>query len=264
LALAPNPDSPLSSTAPALQIDRVLTSPNSGPRRSVDGWVGVRNVVLHYTGMQSADAAIARLCDPSAEVSAHYLVHEDGRILQLVDESLRAWHAGVSYWRGLSDLNSVSIGIELVNPGHEFGYRSFPPAQITALNALLGDIIGRYALTPEDVIGHSDIAPGRKQDPGELFPWQSLAGQGFGLWPNAPRESSDVGIWRALSGIGYAVPAGPGAEILDPETGAEDVISAFQRRFRPGRVDGVADAETRGLIAAVAELARNCRHHLTG
>ena len=251
-------------SAPPLQIDRVRTSPNSGARRSVDGWIGVRNVVVHYTGMESADAAIGRLCDPDAAVSAHYFVHEDGRILGLVDESLRAWHAGVSYWRGVQDINSVSIGIELANPGHEFGYRAFPAAQIDALAALVGDIIGRHGLTPEDVIGHSDIAPGRKQDPGELFPWQSLAAKGFGLWPNGPRASSDVGIWPSLSTIGYAVPAGAGGDILDPATGAEDVIRAFQRRYRPARIDGVADAETRGLIAAVAELARSGRSLSTG
>ena len=251
-------------SAPALQIDRVRTSPNSGARLSVDGWIGVRNVVVHYTGMESGDDAVARLCDPAAKVSAHYLVHEDGRILGLVDESARAWHAGVSYWRGVQDLNSVSIGIEVVNPGHEYGYRPFPAAQIDALTALLGDIFGRHTLAPEDVVGHSDIAPGRKQDPGELFPWQNLAAKGFGLWPSGPRSSSDVGIWPSLSAIGYAVPGGAGGDMLDPETGPEDVIRAFQRRYRPMRVDGVADAETRGLIAAVAELARSGRSLSTG
>ncbi len=248
----------------ALQIDRSHMSPNSGARRSVDGWIGVRNVVVHYTGMESAATALARLCDPAAEVSAHYLIEEDGRILGLVDETMRAWHAGRSYWRGLTDLNSVSIGIEIVNPGHEYGYRAFPDVQIESLAALLGDIVDRHALTPEDVIGHSDIAPGRKQDPGELFPWQYLATKGFGLWPSGPRSSSDVGIWPSLSTIGYAIPAGPGGDVLDPHTGPEDVIAAFQRRYRPDRVDGIADAETRGLIAAVAELARSGRSLATG
>jgi N-acetylmuramoyl-L-alanine amidase len=206
--------------------------------------------------MQSGAEAIARLCDPQAEVSAHYVVDEDGRILQLVDERLRAWHAGIAYWRGIRDINSVSIGIELVNPGHAYGYRPFPDMQIAAVIALTGDIMQRHALRPEDVIGHADVAPGRKQDPGELFPWQRLGEAGIGLWPNGSKNAGDIGLWDGLSAIGYAVPNGDGADILAPETAAHDVIHAFQQRFRPHKLDGVADAETRGLIAAVADLAQ--------
>src|SRR5262249_42163258 len=140
-------------------------------------------LVLHYTGMQSAAAAIDRLCDPAAKVSAHYLIEEDGTAWRLVDETRRAFHAGVSFWQGTTDVNSASIGIELVNPGHEWGYRPFPDAQMQTLETLAQEILRRHAIPPDRVVGHSDVAPARKQDPGELFDWRRLADAGIGLWP---------------------------------------------------------------------------------
>ena len=211
----------------------------------------MRHLVIHYTGMESGTEALTRLCDPKAEVSAHYLIEEDGRIFALVDEDRRAWHAGRAFWRGVADINSTSIGIELVNPGHSFGYRPFPQPQIDALIALSRDILGRHKIGAHNVVGHADIAPGRKQDPGELFPWAKLAAAGIGVWPTA-RGHLPESTWAALSAIGYAVPDGAGSNILDPLTGARDVITAFQQHFRPSRTDGLLDAETEGLIAAVA------------
>jgi N-acetylmuramoyl-L-alanine amidase len=232
-------------------------SPNFEPRRAVNGFAGVRHIVLHYTGMVSARAALRRLCDPNAKVSAHYLIDEDGTVFALVDEDQRAWHAGVAYWRGERDINSTSIGIELVNPGHEFGYRPFADVQITALCSVIADITQRYMLPPSAVLGHADVAPGRKQDPGELFPWDVLAADGLCLWPSdkvAAEQMSDKQVWAALSAIGYAVPGGPGGDILDRRTGRADVVAAFQRRYRPTGVDGVLDHETRARIAAVVAL----------
>jgi N-acetylmuramoyl-L-alanine amidase len=232
-------------------------SPNFGARKAVDGRVGVRHVVLHYTGMTSCAAALDRLCDPKAEVSAHYLIDEDGKTYGLVPEDARAWHAGQAFWHGVRDLNSTSIGIELVNPGHEFGYRPFPEPQIAALIDLLGGITARHRVLPENLVGHSDIAPARKSDPGELFPWARLAEAGFGLWPEPAVAVAGVpdfnGALRRLSEIGYAVPLTPelGSDIFDPATGTTDVITAFQRRFRPAKVDGHLDLETAALLAAV-------------
>ena len=143
-------------------------------------------LVLHYTGMVSAEAAIERLCDPAAKVSAHYLIDEDGAVRRLVDENHRAWHAGEASWRGKSDINARSLGIELVNPGHEFGYRPFPEAQMAALEALAQDILARHTIEARNVVGHSDVAPRRKTDPGELFDWRRLAEAGIGLWPGKP------------------------------------------------------------------------------
>ena len=233
------------------------SSPNSGPRQPVDGSVGVRHVVLHYTGMVSCTAALERLCDPAAQVSSHYLLDEDGTVYRLVDENLRAWHAGKSFWRGVRDLNSTSVGIEIVNPGHDHGYRAFPGAQIDALIGLVGEIIARHGVTADNIVGHSDIAPGRKADPGELFPWERLAAAGIGLWPEPSQTLPgipDLGAaFRRLSEIGYPVPVTEvlGADLLEPSSGATDVITAFQRRFRPGRVDGVLDVETAAILAAV-------------
>ena len=236
-------------------IDRA--SPNSGPRRAVDGNVGVRHVVLHYTGMQSCAAALERLCDPAAQVSSHYLLDEDGTVYRLVDEDRRAWHAGKSFWRGVRDLNSTSIGIEIVNPGHDHGYGPFPGAQIDALIALVGEIIDGHGVTADNIVGHSDIAPGRKVDPGELFPWRRLAEAGIGLWPEPNQALPGVpdlsAAFRRLSEIGYPVPVTEllGADLLEPSSGATDVITAFQRRFRPERIDGVLDLETAAILAAV-------------
>lgn len=201
-------------------------------------------LVLHYTGMTDAGAALERLCDPAARVSAHYLIDEDGAVHQLVDEDRRAWHAGEASWRGKSDINARSLGVELVNPGHEFGYRPFPEAQMTALEALTLGILARHEIEARNIVGHSDVAPGRKTDPGELFGWQRLAEAGIGLWPDkkGPEraksgESSDFAA--QLADYGYDV------------TDLEMAIKAFQRRFRPRRIDGVADAETSGLLTAL-------------
>ena len=222
-------------------------SPNHGPRP--DGQE-IDMLVLHYTGMQSGGAALARLCDPAAEVSAHYLIEEDGTVLQLVPEHRRAWHAGVSIWRGHTDINSRSVGIELVNPGHVWGYRPFPEAQIRALVPLCQGIMARHGIPARNVVAHSDIAPDRKEDPGELFPWAQLAAAGLGLWPRAvdsPKgaatpEAQSVQAGLAAFGYGVALTGKPG-----PDT--RNLVLAFQRRFRPERLDGVFDAECAVLLA---------------
>ncbi len=207
-------------------------------------------LILHYTGMETATAALERLCDPGAKVSAHYLLDEDGTVWRLVDEMARAWHAGVSSWRGRSDINGASIGIELVNPGHDFGYRPFPEAQMAALEELARAILARHPIPARHVLGHSDVAPLRKQDPGELFDWPRLARAGIGLWPDfgaigdAPEALAE--IQAALAAIGYACPLSGAA---DDETRA--VITAFQRHFRPALCDGALDAETVRRIAAL-------------
>ncbi len=223
-------------------------SPNREPRR---GGRAPDLVILHYTGMRTAEAALTRLCDPRARVSAHYLIDEAGTLYRLVDEAERAWHAGLSAWEGESDVNSRSIGIELHNPGHEFGYRAFPEAQIARLIALLREIVPRHDIRPWHILGHSDVAPGRKQDPGELFPWQRLAEAGLGLWPRpdptAPAWSSIATVQEMLHRFGYEVPR-HGQE----DAATRTVVAAFQRHWRPHRIDGVADRETvailRGLL----------------
>ena len=233
-------------------------SPNFGPRQPVDGSARARHLIMHYTGMTSCQNALDRLCDPKPEVSAHYVLDEDGTIYRLVAEDMRAWHAGQSFWRGMRDINSTSIGIEIVNPGHELGYRAFPKQQIEALITLASDIKQRHGIAAGDVLGHSDIAPGRKIDPGELFPWQTLAAHGLGLWPEdtvtLPGNPDMTAALRRLSEIGYAVPTTPeqGSDILHAESGVTDVISTFQRRYRQSRVDGLLDNETAARIAAVA------------
>ena len=200
----------------------------------------VTMLVLHYTGMQDAASAIARLTDPAAKVSSHYLVAEDGQIVRLVPEDRRAWHAGKSRWRGIGDVNSASIGIEIVNPGHEFGYRPFPEAQMNALVPLIAEITKRHAIAPANVVGHSDVAPQRKRDPGELFDWELLGKLGLAL--RRPRHGlqdphwSPGGYLLALERFGYDVSDGPAA------------VAAFQRRFRPEAIDGIADGETRGIL----------------
>ena len=218
-------------------------SPNHGPRPE---GVPVDLVVLHYTGMPTAEAALARLCDPASGVSSHYLIDEAGTAHRLVDERRRAWHAGVSSWAGEADVNGRSIGIELANPGHEFGYVPFPESQLEALEALLGAILGRWRVEPVGVLGHSDVAPLRKRDPGELFPWRRLAGKGLAYWP--VEEGGDVrpDVERARAalarfGYGFCEEAG----------GLSAVLTAFQRRFRPSRCDGRLDRETMARIAAV-------------
>jgi N-acetylmuramoyl-L-alanine amidase len=222
-------------------------SPNHGPRPPD---VAVDMLILHYTGMRTAAEAIERLCAPEAQVSAHYLIDEDGAVLRMVPEERRAWHAGVAFWARRRDINSVSIGIELVNPGHEFGYRPFPEPQMAALETLCRDIFARHPIPARHVLGHSDVAPRRKADPGELFDWRRLARAGIGLWPDgeaAPPAAGVAEAQRLLAAIGYETPEG-GA--LDEETRA--AVVAFQRHFRPARCDGALDDETLARIAAVA------------
>ncbi len=200
-------------------------------------------LVLHYTGMPTADDALRRLCDPAAEVSAHYVIDEDGELYQLVSEEHRAWHAGVSSWRDNTNINDRSIGVELVNPGHEFGYRPFTAAQMTALIPLAQDIIARHTIAARNVVGHADIAPARKQDPGELFDWAALANQGIGLWPERSLPdnlSSDFAT--DLEKYGYDI------------TDLTAATSAFQRHFRPSKYDGVADAETGKILGNLLTL----------
>jgi N-acetylmuramoyl-L-alanine amidase len=231
-------------------------SPNFDARRGPPDMV-----VLHYTGMQTGAAALERLRDPSAKVSAHYLVEEDGRVFSLVPEERRAWHAGVSFWKGETDCNAVSVGIEIVNPGHEFGYRPFPVAQVEAVIRLLDGVRSRWTVPDSRIVGHSDVAPRRKTDPGELFPWKRLAEAGHGLWfepevpPGAELKPGDEGpgvfvLQAGLHRLGYEpLPSGR----YDEETAT--VVTAFQRHWRPDRVDGVADGETRARLMAVLRLA---------
>ena len=197
-------------------------------------------LVLHYTGMPDATSAIEKLTDPAAKVSAHYVVAEDGQILRLVAEEKRAWHAGRAWWRGVTDVNSASIGIEIVNPGHEFGYRPFPEEQMDALIPLVAEIVERHGIRAADVVGHSDIAPARKDDPGELFDWNRLAR--LGLAVKRPVDKlidpnwTDGGFLLALERFGY--------DVHD----ARAAVTAFQRRYRPEHLDGVIDGECRAIL----------------
>lgn len=228
-------------------------------------------VVLHYTGMKSGEAALARMCDPEAKVSAHYMVEEDGRIFRLVPEERRAWHAGVSFWKGETDINGCSIGIEIVNPGHEFGCRDFPPAQIDAVIGLLDGIRERWEVPDQRILGHSDVAPARKEDPGEWFPWAELAAHGHGLWvtPDMPPANPSTGqtamgpplglgeaglgvfsLQSALGKLGYNIlPGGP----YDAETAT--IVTAFQRHWVPEQIgtdlQGRADAKLRVTLMAL-------------
>ncbi len=215
-------------------------SPNFGDRSAS---TPIDMLVLHYTGMESVGAALDRLCDPTAKVSAHYIIDEDGAVAPLVDEHSRAWHAGEALWRGETDINARSIGIELVNPGHEFGYRDFPDIQMAALMDLALDILDRHPITPRNVVGHSDVAPRRKSDPGERFDWAGLAAAGIGLWPDADNSDGDpADVTAMLSDYGYDV------------TAPALTITAFQRHFRPETVDGIADRETIARLKRLLEL----------
>lgn len=214
-------------------------------------------VVLHYTGMVDGPCALARLRDPVAKVSAHWLVEEDGRVFSLVPEARRAWHAGVSSWRSERDVNAVSIGVEIVNPGHEHGYRPFPLAQVEAVVALLDAVRGRWTVPDARILAHSDVAPARKQDPGELFPWAELARRGHGLWAE-PDASPGEPLAEGGEGVGvFALQAGLTRLGYDlPPTGRFDadtatVVRAFQRHWRPAQVDGAADGETRARLVAL-------------
>jgi N-acetylmuramoyl-L-alanine amidase len=234
----------------ALDIIR-RPSPNFDNR---DANVPLQFIVLHYTGMKSGAEALARLCDAAAKVSAHYVIEEDGRIFQLVEEDKRAWHAGKSFWRGVTDINSASVGIELVNPGHQFGYRAFPGTQIDALEKLAQEIIERHKMDAANaLLGHADIAPGRKEDPGELFPWSTLAANGLGLWPQ-PEESdydfaADAEVQDLLCGIGYDCPT---SGTYDQSTRA--ALIAFQRRYHPENLTGTPERETVARMHALKRL----------
>jgi N-acetylmuramoyl-L-alanine amidase len=217
-------------------IDR--PSPNHDERM-----LPITMIVLHYTGMTSAEAAIARLADPAAKVSAHYVVDEDGSVTRMVPEEKRAWHAGKAHWRGITDVNSAAIGIEIVNPGHEHGYRPFPDAQVDAVVRLVHEVKDRHEITRGNVVGHSDVAPARKRDPGELFPWHRLARLRLAL-PRPTKKLMDPG-WTeggfllALERFGY--------DVTDPMA----AIMAFQRRYRPELIDGEVEAECRMILLAL-------------
>jgi N-acetylmuramoyl-L-alanine amidase len=235
---------------------RDLPSPNHDERPA---GTPIDSIVLHYTGMRTAREAIDRLRDPVARVSSHYVVDEDGTVFRLVPEDRRAWHAGVSYWRGCSALNDRSVGIEIVNPGHEHGYRDFPVLQLVSVCDLCLSLLSRHAVPARNVVAHSDIAPDRKEDPGEKFDWEGLARNGVGLWPDGVRDLGTGGAVRdaaslrnvraALADIGYRV-APEGA--LDPALSS--VLRAFQRHWRPEAVTGQADGGTLARLLAVARL----------
>ncbi len=204
-------------------------------------------LVLHYTGMESARAAVDRLCDPSSAVSAHYVVDTDGGILQLVDEYETAWHAGVSCWRGRSALNDVSVGVEVVNGGHDFGLPPYPAAQVRAVADLAAAIAERWHLSAANIVGHSDVAPMRKRDPGERFPWHALAARGIGLWPEPGDGGPSSTIPASLAAIGYGLDDAP------QPTSVTSVIQAFQRRFQAARpIDGRDSEALRRRLAEVA------------
>ncbi|HXF89272.1 MAG TPA: N-acetylmuramoyl-L-alanine amidase [Xanthobacteraceae bacterium] len=238
-------------------VRRIVPSPNCGERRA---GARIDILLLHYTGMLSGRAALDRLCDREAKVSSHYFVFDSGEVVQMVPEALRAQHAGESLWQGQDDVNSRSIGIEIENPGHDYGYPDFPDRQIEAVIALCRDIVARRNIPAQNVLAHSDVAPTRKQDPGEKFPWQRLYEHGVGLWvPPAPistdgaaslqlgdRGAAVSELQRQLAAYGYGLPE---TGIYDALTKA--VVTAFQLHFRPARVDGIADASTRETLRAL-------------
>jgi N-acetylmuramoyl-L-alanine amidase len=240
-------------------VESVVPSPNFDER--VGGPPDI--ILLHYTGMETAEAALDRLRDPVARVSSHYFVHENGNVVQMVPEAKRAWHAGISSWTGETDINSRSIGIEIVNPGHDFGYPDFPIRQIAAIIALCRGIITRRSITRDRVLAHSDVAPARKQDPGEKFPWRLLAESGVGLWVEpvpitdwlslVPGDSGETvaELQKALVEFGYGLPVSS-----DYDETTKTVVTAFQRHFRPAQVDGMADTSTRETLRKLLE-ARN-------
>jgi N-acetylmuramoyl-L-alanine amidase len=248
------PDTPL--------VGAVKPSPNFGARRN-----GLRPslLLLHYTGVETAAKAIDWLTRAESNVSCHYAIDEAGAVTQMVAEDMRAWHAGESFWAGASDINSVSIGIEIHNPGHEWGYVDFPDEQMRAVEALCLDIVGRRGIRPERVLAHSDVAPRRKQDPGEKFSWGRLARAGIGHWvepekviPAEPGLAAGVAgplvaeVQKLLAFYGYRIDA---TGLVDAQT--EFVVTAFQRHFRPARVDGAIDQSTittlERLVAALPQ-----------
>jgi N-acetylmuramoyl-L-alanine amidase len=244
-----NPDSSV--------VSDVIPSPNFGDRNK---GLLPDMIVLHYTGMPDVEGAITRLCTAGTDVSAHYIVLEDGRVVQSVPESKRAWHAGIGFWAGESDINSCSIGIEIINRGHDWGYPDFPRRQIAAVTALCRGIMLRHELPTHRVLGHSDVSPSRKKDPGEKFPWHSLANSGVGHWvqaaPIVRGEAVKLGaegehvlaLQHALARYGYGIAA---TGTYDTQT--MEVVTAFQRHFRPERVDGVTDHSTLTTLQALLE-----------
>jgi N-acetylmuramoyl-L-alanine amidase len=238
-------------------VAEVIPSPNHGERKN---GIEPDMIVLHYTGMRDADAALARLCSPGDEVSAHYFVFENGHIVQCVPEARRAWHAGTGSWAGESDVNSCSIGIEIANPGHDHGYPDYPLRQIAALITLCRAMLIRRKIPPHRVLGHSDIAPARKQDPGEKFPWRLLHDSGVGLWvPPAPiiedqpffalgdSDPAIAELQAKLADFGYGIATRNGHYSAETMS----VVGAFQRHFRPARVDGMADRSTLQTLDAL-------------
>jgi N-acetylmuramoyl-L-alanine amidase len=231
-------------------------SPNHNERKS--GPIDI--LLLHYTGMPGAEQALAWLRNPQSKVSSHYFIHEDGRVLALVPDERRAWHAGKSRWGRATDINSRSIGIEIANPGHDGGLPDYPDAQIEALIGLCRDIVGRHPIPPHRVLGHSDVAPGRKEDPGERFPWARLAAAGIGHFvePAASRNGAVLSLGDRGNGVealqamfalyGYGIEVTGGFDQV-----TRNVVTAFQRHFRPARVDGIADASTLGTLCRLLE-----------
>ncbi len=233
-------------------VERVEASPNFDERT---GLARPDMIVLHYTGMQFSHEALDRLRDVKARVSSHYMVMDNGSIVQLVPEVKRAWHAGLSSWNGDTDINSRSIGIEICNPGHEFGYPEFPARQIAAVITLCRSILTRNIVRPENIVAHSDVAPSRKQDPGEKFPWKRLAQSNIGLWVEPvsiaegpvlkPDDTGDkvVELQKALTDYGYGIDANGTYDAI-----TRDVVTAFQRHFRPAKIDGLTDVSTRETL----------------
>ena len=238
-------------------VSDVVPSPNLDEREAAPDMI-----LVHYTGMATGEAALSRLTTAASKVSSHYVVFEDGRIVQCVPEDKRAWHAGESSWAGETDINSRAIGIEIVNPGHEFGYRPFPLRQIAAVISLCKSIIKRRGpIGAERILGHSDVAPSRKQDPGEKFPWELLSESGIGHWVRAaplnlegaaltPGERGEPvsRLQRTLACYGYGI-----TETGQYDDATKDVITAFQRHFRPAKVDGIADPSTLLTLRALIE-----------
>jgi N-acetylmuramoyl-L-alanine amidase len=251
------------SFQPDSKLANVVYSPNHDERKR---GAQADMIVLHYTGMSSAEDALKRLCDPASKVSSHYLVYEDGAIVQLVPEARRAWHAGESAWKGETDINGRSVGIEIANPGHDVGYPDFSEPQIEAVIALCRDVIARLPIPPDHVLAHSDVAPARKNDPGEKFPWRRFFEHGVGLWveplpvrPGPKLKAGDRGeavsdLQRELARFGYGLSL---TGYYDDAT--RQVVTAFQRHFRSALVDGVADVSTIGTLQALLEQRNDIR-----
>ena len=242
-------------------------SPNCDERLPPEGHDKpvIDTIILHYTGMESAEAALERMCDPDAEVSAHYMIDEQGKVFELVAPEKRAWHAGVSFWQGRNGLNHTSIGIELVNPGHDLGYLGFPEAQIESLLALLRSLRDKFDIPANRYLGHSDVAPGRKVDPGEKFPWQRLSEEGFGVWPTSRCDatltnkktilakkgmmgSEIASLNKLLVLAGYSVPVN---EEFSQMTA--DALAAFQRHWHQEGVHGYLDESTLVVLKDIAK-----------